>query len=151
MAKKENSVVGLCVKHYQSAFNTNFEPWPQTSDFGESCTDITNWKPKVSDVRAFLSSPNSKQKKFLYDFKPGEEDDGSIVRTLLRSPGLDITEVETAERIVTQIIEDKKASDERKEQLASEQKELLDTIKGVRDSLTKGDSASTEGEDKATE
>lgn len=142
MAKNDSdvkTVVGIAVKHYFTSFSSSSPHHALTENFGESNTDITNWRPKASTVRAFLGSSNTKVKRFLYDFPEGK-DDGSTVQTFLRSPGLDITEVETAEKIYTQIIEDKK----RKGELTQAQESLLSDLKGIKDSLTasKSDPAS---------
>lgn len=138
--EKQSLSFARSVRHYSSTFTFPLVH-QMTKDFGESNTDLTNWKPKVADIRAFLGSPNSKRKQFLYDFPDGK-DTGDTVQTFLRSPGLDITEIDAAEKRITQIVEYKKASDADKEALSAQQKELLDTIKGVKDSLSKGDSTS---------
>lgn len=136
-----SSCIGMAVKHYQSSFGSSVVH-QMTEDFGESNTDISNWKPKVSTIRAFLGSPNSQKKHLVYDFPDGK-DNGSSVQTFLRTPGLDITEIETAEKIVTQIVQDKKALADADAKDAAESKALLDALRGIKESSA-DNSASTE-------
>lgn len=127
--------IGMQVKHYSSAFNSDDGHWKMTEDFGETNTDRSTYKPDVSLVRAFLGSGGNSKKQMLYDFPDGK-DDGQTIRTFLRQPGLDITEVETAEKIMTTIIKDKKEFDESNAKSEKAQKEIIDAIKSATDSIT---------------
>lgn len=123
------------VKRYNNPFES--QPVHQLlEDFGESNTDTSTWKPDISSVRAFLGNPSSSKKTLLYDFPDGK-DTGDTVQTFIRSKGLDITEIETAEKRITQIIENKKQSDQEKikneTQRKQDLKDLSDSIKGVSD------------------
>lgn len=120
-------------KRYQNTFTA--KPIHKLlDDFGESNTDTSTWKPDVSSIRAFLGNPNNK-KKMLYDFPDGK-DTGETVQTFIRSKGLDITEVETAEKRITKIIEDKRVSDKEK----AESKKNSDTIQKAFEKLASDDS-----------
>lgn len=123
------------VNHYSSVFKSDEGHWKMTDDFGDTNTDRSTYKPDVSLVRAFLGSGGNSKKKFLYDYPDGK-DDGQTIRTFLRQPGLDITEVETAEKVMTTIIKDKKAFDESSAKSDKAQKEILDAIKSATDSIT---------------
>lgn len=121
------------VKRYNNAFKS--EPIHQLlEDFGESNTDTSTWKPDVSTIRAFLGNPSSSKKTLLYDFPDGK-DTGEFVQTFIRSKGLDITEIESAEKRVVQIIENKKQLDKEKvdneNQRKQDLKDLSDSIKSV--------------------
>lgn len=121
-------------------YNNSFKSKPihyLLDDFGESNTDISTWRPDVSSIRAFLGNPNN-NKTLLYDFPDGK-DTGETVQTFIRSKGLDITEVETAEKRITKIIEDKKVSDKEKE----ETKKHNDTIQKAFEKLASDDSSSS--------
>lgn len=120
-------------------YNNPFESVPIHSlleDFGDSNTDISTWKPDISSIRAFLGNPTNR-KTLLYDFPDGK-DTGEFVQTFIRSKGLDITEIETAEKRITQVIEDKKQSDKEKidqdNQRKQDLKDLSDSIKSAGDS-----------------
>lgn len=128
------------VNHYSSVFKSDVGHWKMTEDFGESNTDRSTYKPDVSLVRAFLGSGGNTKKHFLYDYPDGK-DDGQTIKTFLRQPGLDITEVETAEKVMTSIIKDKKAFDESNAKSEKAQKEIIDAIKSATDSIT-GNSSS---------
>lgn len=123
------------VMHYSSVFKSDSNHWKMTEDFGETNTDRSTYKPDVSLVRAFLGSGGTSKKQFLYDYPDGK-DDGQTVKTFLRQPGLDITEVETAEKIMTTIIKDKKEFDESSAKSEKAQKEIIDAIKSASDSIT---------------
>ena len=94
--------IGISVKHYSNSFVG--EKPPICRDYGESNTDKSTYRPDLSLARAYQGAQN---KKLIYDFNDGK-DTGDFVQTFIRSKGLDITEVETAQKRVTQIIEDKK-------------------------------------------
>lgn len=137
----EKVFVGVKPLHYRHTYNSSEEPLHiMTKDFGKSNTDISDWKPKVADIRAFLASPNTKSKQFLYDFPDGK-DTGEAVQTFLRTPGLDITEVETAEKIITQIVQNKSELDKQTAEQKEQMQNLLDTIKSVK---TSSESSSTD-------
>ena len=95
-------MIGIVVNKYNNAFA--FDPLHQLcSDYGESCTDTSKWRPSISTVRAFLGNPGATRKSLQYDYQDGK-DDGNVIRTFLRTKGLDITEIETAEKRITQIV-----------------------------------------------
>lgn len=131
---KENIKNIIQVKHYSSVFKSDEAHWIMTKDFGDTNTDRSTYKPDVSLVRAFLGSGGNSKKQFLYDYPDGK-DDGQTVKTFLRQPGLDITEVESAEKVITTIIKDKKASDESRAKSDKAQKEIIDAIKSASDSF----------------
>ena len=97
-------MIGIVVNKYNNSYSSS--PLHQLrSDYGESCTDTSKWRPSVSSIRAFLGNPSASRKSLQYDYPDGK-DDGNVIRTFLRTKGLDITEIETAEKRITQIIED---------------------------------------------
>lgn len=128
------------VKRYSSVFKSDENHWHMTEDFGETNTDRSTYKPDISLVRAFLGSGGASRKQMLYDYPDGK-DDGQTIKTFLRQPGLDITEVETAERVMTTIIKDKKAFDESNAKSEKAQKEIIDAIKAATDSISGVDSS----------
>lgn len=132
------------VLHYHNPFDFTGKTKPLhefCSDFGESCTDTTHWRPDISIARAQAGISSGKQ--LLYDFPDGE-DTGETVQTVLRSPSLDIVEVDTAIERVTTTIERKKKSDESKAASEKADKELSDNIKKIADNLASGSSSEPE-------
>lgn len=99
--KLVNEAIGINVKHYSNSFK-GVKP-PICRDYGESNTDKSTYRPDLSLARAYQGAQN---KKLIYDFDNGK-DTGETVQTFVRSKGLDVTEIETAQKRITQIIEDK--------------------------------------------
>ena len=120
----------ITVKHYSHNFDSE-NPFPLVDDFGDSNTDLTKWRPDISVARAQAGIASGK--KFLYDFPDGK-DNGETIQTFIRSKGLDVTEIETAEKRITQIIEDKKKDGLEKLKSEKEKKDFLDNIKKMADS-----------------
>lgn len=126
--------IGIKVKHYNNSFEG--EKPPICRDYGDTNTDRSTYRPDLSLARAYQGAQN---RKLLYDFDDGK-DTGETVQTFVRSKGLDITEVESAEKRITQIIEDKKSSDK----LSADEKaardkflsDLSDSVKKVQDNTT---------------
>lgn len=134
------------VKQYNNPFSSK-PIHKMIDDFGESNTDTSTWRPDLSVARAFLGSAGASNKQMLYDFPDGK-DTGETVQTFIRTKGLDITEIESAEKRITQIIQDKSLSDEqsesKKKQRAQDLKDLSDAIKGSEsDSSTDTSTSST--------
>lgn len=126
--KLVKQALGMEVKHYNNVFSAP-SYHQMTSDFGKSNTDKSTYRPDLSLARAYQGSQN---KTLLYDFKDGK-DTGETVQTFVRSKGLDITEVETAEKRITQIIEDKKQADKDKaDELESRKKDLSDLSEAIK-------------------
>lgn len=124
------------VKHYNNPFSS--KPIHQLcDDYGKTNTDTTTWRPDFSLVHAQANALSGR--KLIYDFPDGK-DTGETVQTFVRSKGLDITEIETAEKRITQIIEDKKKDDkeklDRQEQRKKDLKDLSDALKDNFDSST---------------
>lgn len=136
--------IGLKIFHYSNSFKSEGDHYQMTKDFGESNTDTSKWKPSIASVRSFLGSPNSSRKKFLYDFSSEEEIDDNHVRTFLRTPGLDITEIETAEKRITQVIEDLKATGEKNQKAIDQYKKSL---KDLSDAINDRDSDDSDDSD----
>lgn len=80
------------VKHYESSFDSK-PIHSLVSDFGESNTDKSFFRPDISQTRAFLGSQMGSNRVGLYDFPDGK-DTGETAQTAIRSKGLDITEVD---------------------------------------------------------
>lgn len=125
-------MIGIFVKKYSNCYTS--EPiHPLVEDFGETNTDTSKWRPSISTVRSFLGNPGATRKSLQYDYPDGK-DDGNVIRTFLRTKGLDITEIETAEKRITQIvekqIEDAKLTKKQKENYDKAIKDLSDAVKG---------------------
>lgn len=128
-------MIGIKVNHYHNAFaiskKEQAELHQMTDDFGKSNTDTSKWRPDISITRAQLGALNG-TKQFLYDFPDGK-DTGEIVQTFLRSPSLDVTEVDSATERITQIIERKSEQDKKSQAKADKRakdlKDLSDAIK----------------------
>lgn len=80
-------------KHYSSAFVAS-PIHSLVSDFGKSCTDKSFFRPDISQTRVFLGSMMGSNRVGLYDFPDGK-DTGETAQTMIRSKGLDITEVDS--------------------------------------------------------
>ena len=121
------------VLHYSHNYEKTSPLVPFVSDYGNSNTDTTKWRPDISLARAYQGASSGKT--LLYDFPDGK-DSGEVVQTFIRSKGLDITEIESAEKRITQIIEDKKADDKLKSENSKEKKNFLDNIQKLADSAS---------------
>lgn len=117
-----NQAIGITVKHYNNSFK-GFKP-PICRDFGDSNTDKSTYRPDLSLARAYQGAQN---KKLIYDFNDGK-DTGETVQTYVRSKGLDITEIETAQKRITQIIEDKKEKVESDKKSSEAQQKFINDL-----------------------
>lgn len=121
-------IIGIKVRHYSNSFQGD-KP-PICRDYGESNTDKSTYRPDISITRAYQGSQN---KRLVYDFDNGK-DTGETVQTFIRSKGLDITEIDTATKRITKIIEDKKEADSKSKKDKEEKdkflKDLGDAVKG---------------------
>lgn len=119
------------IQHYSNQFSNKKTIHSLCQDFGVSNVDLTSWRPDISIVHAQANAASGKR--LIYDFPDGK-DNGEYIQTFIRQKGLDITEIETAEKRITQIIEDKKASDKEKAEAENVKKQTLkdlsDAIKG---------------------
>lgn len=130
--QETSSKIGITLKSYSNQFES--EPIHHlTEDFGETNTDRSKWRPTLSVARAFLGSDMRSTKKMLYDYDDGK-DDGQTIKTFLRTKGLDITEIDQAERVITQIIQDKTVDEQTRQKAEEARKQALsdlsDAIKG---------------------
>lgn len=126
------------IKHYQHDYSGEAPNLsPLVKDFGKTNTDTSKWRPEISVTRAQAGMLSGR--KLLYDFPDGK-DTGEFVQTYIRSPGLDITEVESAELRMTQIIEDKKQADKNKSEKDKERQQFKDNIQKLADSVSSTDS-----------
>lgn len=128
------------VKHYSNIFVNDNPHYPTIKDFGESNTDTSSWRPEISIARAQQGA--SAGKKLLYDFPDGK-DNGNYIQTFLRSPGLDITEVEMAQKRITQIVEDKKQNDTKKAKDKKESDDFNGMIKKIADNFDSSSDSNT--------
>ena len=113
----------------------------QTEDFGESNTDKSFFRPDISSVRASLGSSIGSNRTGLYDFDDGK-DTGDTIQTILRTKGLDPTEISALELRIQQNIQDKKELD--KQAVAQKlkemtEKELQDYIKSISENTSKSE------------
>lgn len=98
MAKKNLiKSVGIPVKLYNNLFITDYKP-PMVTDFGESNTDKSTYRPDISLIPPFMAQGARSTKSFVYDFPDGKDtnDVSSYTVTYLRNKSLDITEVDAA-------------------------------------------------------
>lgn len=129
-------MIGIKVNHYHHVFALSKKEvsdlHQMVDDFGDSNTDTSRWRPDISITRAQLGAIGNSNKQFLYDFPDGK-DTGEIVQTFLRSPALDITEVDSATERITQIIERKSEIDKKSQaKLDKRQKDLKDLSDAIR-------------------
>lgn len=128
-------MLGIKVRTYGNVFASDVK-WNHFDDFGETNTDRSRWRPEISVLNAFAGSQQNSNKTLVYDFPDGK-DTGETIQTTLRSPGLDVTEVDSMTQRVTTIIEDKAKSAESAAKKAAKEKEILDRLAPK----TEGDSA----------
>lgn len=100
------------VLHYHNQFKGPVVH-QMTADFGESNTDKTYFRPDVSSSRASLASQIGSDRAGVYDFPDGK-DTGDTIQTLLRSQGLDRTEVDRIGAMIQSTIDNKKELDKSK-------------------------------------
>lgn len=122
----------MTIFHYSNQFGSS-PLHSLRSDFGESNTDVSSWRPELSLIHSQASSLTNKR--FLYDFPDGN-DTGERIQTFIRGKGLDVTEIDRALDSVTQDIQSKAESDKKskKDKLNSD-KVKADTIKAIGDSV----------------
>lgn len=90
-------LITIKCRHYSNAFESDFDFWKLTDDFGASNTDKTFFRPDVSSARAKLGSliAQGNSKVGVYDFPDGK-DTGQSLMTFLRNKSLDQTEIDSA-------------------------------------------------------
>lgn len=128
----------LKILHYHHCYNSKDSVYPLVSDFGKSNTDTSKWRPDISIARAQMGVLSGR--KLLYDFPDGK-DSGEVVQTFIRSPGLDITEIESAEARITQIIENKQKDDQEKAVNKAKEDQFNENIQKLADSVSSSDSS----------
>lgn len=116
----------ISIKHYCTQFfNDDFEPL--LSDFGESNTDTTTWRPDISLARAQAGSVGTSSKTMLYDFPDGK-DNGETVQTFIRSKALDVTEIDRAQKAVLDNLENKIKLDSEQSKSNKRNKKIDDVL-----------------------
>lgn len=80
------------IRHFESTFESK-PIHSLVSNFGESNTDKSFFRPDISQTRAFLGSQVGSNRVGLYDFPDGK-DTGETAQTAIREKGLDITEID---------------------------------------------------------
>lgn len=116
----------ISIKHFNTQFsNTDFIPL--LSDFGESNTDTTTWRPDISLARAQAGSAGSSSKTMLYDFPDGK-DNGETVQTFIRSKALDVTEIDSAQKVVLENLESKIKLDSEQSKSNKRNKKIDDVL-----------------------
>lgn len=85
------------VRHYLNPFENPNPLYIPPSDYGESATDKTSYRPDISSARAFAGSvgTGTSSNVGVFDFPDGK-DNGMTIQTFLRNRGLDITEIDSA-------------------------------------------------------
>lgn len=115
----------ISIKHYCTQFfNEDFEPL--LSDFGDSNTDTSTWRPDISLARAQAGSVGS-SKTLLYDFPDGK-DNGEVVQTFIRSKALDVTEIDKAHKVVLDNLENKISLDSEQSEIKKRKKKVDDVL-----------------------
>lgn len=114
--------------HFSNVFGSDMSKHQQLSDFGESVTDKTFFRPDISSVRPRLSALAGAEMQGVYDFPDGK-DTGDVIQTVLRNRGLDVTEIDAISKAVQDKIDAGIKIDE--ENLAKKLKE--DKVKEVDD------------------
>lgn len=122
----------MTIFHYSNTFDSPILH-SFNSKFGDSVTDISNWRPELALIHSQSSALSGKR--FLYDFPDGK-DTGERIQTFIRGKGLDVTEIDRALDSVTQDIKSKAESDKKskKDKLDSD-KAKAETIKAIGDSV----------------
>lgn len=126
MAKNDvvtTSRIGFKVHKYRNSFD-NPDWTPLLTDFGESNTDKSTYRPDISIARAQAGMSN---KTLIYDFSDGK-DTGETVQTYIRQPGLDVTEVDAAINRLNQNFEDKVNADLEKQKADKHAKKVSDVL-----------------------
>lgn len=95
------------VFHYKHVSDSSNYHHALTSDYGESCTDKTFYRPTLDGIRA--GSVGS-ARTGVYDF-PNGVDTGERFQPILRNKGIDIAEVSAILDNITSVITDKKTVD----------------------------------------
>lgn len=85
------------VRHYSNPFENPNPLYIPPSDYGESGTDKTSYRPDISSARAFAGSVGvgTSSNVGVFDFPDGK-DNGMTIQTFLRNRGLDLTEINSA-------------------------------------------------------
>lgn len=96
-------------------------------DYGESNTDKSFYRPDVSAVRSRLGTGSASGRTPLYDYPDGV-DKGDNIMVILRTKGLDPTELDAFEARLEQDVELKKQLDDEK-QLAELKSKSNDEMK----------------------
>lgn len=112
-----------------------------TDDFGESNTDKSFYRPDVSAVRSQIGTRSARTGFFDY---PDGVDRGDNLMVILRSKGLDPTEIDAlAERIENDVELKKKLDDDKNLQEISKKNndELREYVRKLSESLTSDDSS----------
>lgn len=98
----DNNSIGIQIKTYKNQFDY-IPSHNLLTDFGESNTDKSFYRPDVSSARASLGSISAlgSNLKGVYDFDDGI-DNGDTFMTFLRSKSIDVTELDAAMQRVIQ-------------------------------------------------
>lgn len=91
----------MIIRYYHNVFDNDHIHHQMTSDWGESNTDRSAYRPTISDVRALAGSDKGSALQGQYDFSDGK-DTGDRVQMLLRQKGLDQTEIDKIGQIVVE-------------------------------------------------
>lgn len=117
-------MVGIKIKSYSNSFFNEDLEWNHIDDFGQTNTDRSSYRPTESVARVLSGNYN---KQLIYDFPDGK-DTGQVVQTVLRSPGLDVTEVDSMTKRVTTIVENKRDLAKKKVAEVQEKEQILDRL-----------------------
>lgn len=135
------------VRHYSNPFENPNSLYIPPSDYGESATDKTSYRPDISSARAFAGSvgAGTSSNVGVFDFPDGK-DNGMTIQTFLRNRGLDITEIDSASNWLKDNAQ--KLVDEDNKKMISELKdktdaEIIEYFKNLAESA-KADGKNTE-------
>ena len=110
------------LKRYSNSFVDNKNKGLlQCSDFGESNTDKSFYRPDISSSRALTGASIGSNRTGLYDFDDGV-DTGDVIQTILRDKSLDRTEIDALSERLQAVIDMKKEID--KDEVAKKIKEM---------------------------
>lgn len=138
------TVIGIPVRHYSNTFRSP-AVHHMTEDFGESNTDKSFFRPDLDKARSTLGQMRGSTRVGLYDYPDGK-DKGDNIQSVLRSKGLDPTEIASMEKMLRDHLsalkkQDKDAFEQKIREMS--QKDLMEYVKKIADASKVEQSSST--------
>lgn len=122
--------MAIAVRHYSNSFFNKNVHHSLISDFGESNTDKSFFRPDISSARALVAG-SANDRVGLYDFQDGK-DTGDRIQVILRQKGLDPTEIDKIGEILqnrSDQFSDADKSELERQALSLDGKKLMDFAK----------------------